>query len=132
MNLLEKPLPAVKNHGELYQHEHLMIDSTSTVMSSCGTCHDLRNTHGNASAIMSGGVGISGPGVSMSATIDENLNLTLNGQAGANGFVATVSSTHITNPGPRIIITSSGNRTVQTSGSSTSTESTRIDNTRGG
>ncbi|MBT5964145.1 MAG: hypothetical protein HOG99_21595 [Gemmatimonadetes bacterium] len=68
----------------------------------------------------------------MSATIDENLNLTLNGQAGANGFVATVSSTHITNPGPRIIITSSGNRTVQTSGSSTSTESTRIDNTRGG
>jgi hypothetical protein len=132
LNLLEKPQQAVKNHGELYQHEHLMIDSTSTVMGSCGTCHDLSNTHGSDRGIVSGGVGIGIPGVSLTATIDENFNLTVGGQVGNNGPVVAVSATHITNPGPRIIITSSGNRTVQTSGSSTSTESTRIDNTRGG
>jgi hypothetical protein len=132
LNLLEKPQQTARDHGELYQHEYLMIDSTSTVMSSCGTCHNLSTTHGNDRATLSGGVGISGPGFSFSATIDENLDLNMNGQAGINGLVATISSTHISNPGPRIVVTSGGNRTVQTSGSSTSTEMTRIDNTRGG
>jgi hypothetical protein len=131
MTLLQKPQRGARASGELYQHEHYSIDSTSTVMGTCAQCHDLRSIHGQSKTSGGAGVGFDIGPLSGSATIDNNFNLNLSAQVGKNGPVVVVSSTHVTNPGPQITV-NSGTRTVQTSGGSTGTQSTRVDKTRGG
>lgn len=128
---LHKPKRQYRASEELYQHETLTIDSSSTVLSSCGNCHDLRGVHSQSHVSASAGVGISVGPLSGSATVDGDLNLNLSAQLGQNGPVAVFSATHVTNTGPRIVV-NSGTRSVQISGSQTSTQSASADNTRSG
>jgi hypothetical protein len=128
---LKKPQRNTRCAAALYGQEYMSIDSSSTVMGSCGGCHDLRSVHGQPRTSSAAGVGIAAGPLSGTATIDNNLNLNLSAQAGQNGLVVVLSSSQPTISGPKITV-NSGTRTVQTSGSSTDTQSTRVDKTRGG
>jgi hypothetical protein len=112
----------------LYHEESALIDSTTTVMEACGSCHNLNTIHGHNRSESSLGVGVNVPGFSGTASVTGSGNLTMSASVGT-GVVATSTATHYRNTGPHVSV--SGSRSVTLSGSN-GTTSARQDNTRVG
>jgi hypothetical protein len=72
---LYKPNRKLRSGVEVYHNESMQIDSTSTVMEACGSCHNLGGIHQHDRTSTSAGVGISIPGGSGSATITSDGHL---------------------------------------------------------
>jgi len=132
MHLLRKPSRLrYGSEVEAYHGEQMQVDSTTTVMESCGTCHNLAETHSHVSMNAGAGVGITGPGGSASITLDKGDKATLGGTFG-EGLVVHSSVTYNPNPGPHVVVASPRSPGVTLSGGGTETYSTAVDNTRVG
>lgn len=114
----------------MYHNESVQIDSTTTVMEACGSCHNLGGIHEHDRTSTSTGVGISTPGGSASASITSDGHLSMSFSAG-NGFVIGGQSLHIPNTGPHLSTSSSRSITLS-GGSGSGTTSAKQDNTRVG
>ncbi len=124
---MHKPARKVRRAVELYECESITVDSTTTVMSACGGCHDLSTTHQDKVTSFAG-VGASMPGFSATAVINDNGTLSATAQLGAGVVVGTTATS---GGGPDIYVVtggtslSAGQRSV-----SSTTSSTYQDNTR--
>ncbi len=127
---LMKPAGRPRTGVEVYHGESMQIDSTTTVMEACGSCHNLGGVHSHDRTNTQAGVGFNGPLVSGSASVTSDGHLSMSVNIGS-GFVIGGQSLHIPNTGPHL--SSASSRGVTLSGSSGSgTTSTQQDNTRVG
>jgi hypothetical protein len=126
---LLKPDPRSLSEVELYHGESMTIDSTTTVLEACGSCHNLGGIHQHERLSSSAGVGVILPGANGSATITSDGQFSLNVNVG-NGFVIGGQSLLVPNTGPHL--STAGTRGITLSGGGTDTATTSQDNTRVG